>query len=88
VPEAEKRQRLKDLQELQDRHTQEKNTALEGCVQEVLVEGPSRNSAQDVTGRTRSWKIVNFKGSPALIGKKVLVKISRGYLHSLRGEME
>ena len=88
VPEAEKRQRLKDLQVLQDRHTQEKNTALEGCVQEVLVEGPSRNSAQDVTGRTRSWKIVNFKGSPALIGKKVLVKISRGYLHSLRGEME
>jgi tRNA-2-methylthio-N6-dimethylallyladenosine synthase len=88
VPEAEKRQRLKDLQVLQDRHTQEKNTALEGCVQEVLVEGPSRNSAQDVTGRTRSWRIVNFKASPALIGKKVLVKISRGYLHSLRGEME
>ena len=88
VPEAEKRQRLKDLQALQDRHTQEKNTALEGHVEEVLVEGPSRNSAQDVTGRTRSWKIVNFKGSPALIGKKVLVKISRGYLHSLRGEME
>ncbi len=87
VPEAEKTKRLKELQALQDRHTQEKNTALEGSVQEVLVEGRSRNSAQDLTGRTRSWRIVNFKGDMGLIGRKVSVKITRGYLHSLWGKM-
>jgi tRNA-2-methylthio-N6-dimethylallyladenosine synthase len=87
VPEAEKTQRLKALQALQDRHTQEKNTALEGSVQEVLVEGRSRNSEQDLMGRARSWRIVNFKGDACLIGRKVSVEISRGYLHSLRGKM-
>ena len=87
VPEAEKTQRLKALQALQDRHTQEKNTALEGSVQEVLVEGRSRNSAQDLTGRTRSWRIVNFKGDMGLIGRKVSLEIIRGYLHSLWGKM-
>lgn len=86
VPESEKRRRLKELQALQDRHTQEKNSALEGSVQEVLVEGRSRNSEQDMMGRARSWKIVNFKGDPELIGGKVSVEITRGYLHSLRGK--
>ncbi|PKN10796.1 MAG: tRNA (N6-isopentenyl adenosine(37)-C2)-methylthiotransferase MiaB [Deltaproteobacteria bacterium HGW-Deltaproteobacteria-5] len=87
VPEVEKTQRLKELQALQDRHTQEKNTALEGSIQEVLVEGLSRNSEQDLMGRARSWRIVNFKGDAGLIGRKVPVEISRGYLHSLRGKM-
>ena len=87
VQETEKRQRLKELQALQDRHTQEKNTELEGSVQELLVEGRSRNSEQDMMGRARSWKIVNFKGEPELIGKLVDVEITRGYLHSLRGKM-
>jgi len=87
VTETEKRQRLKELQALQDRHTQEKNTELEESVQELLVEGRSKNSEQDMMGRTRSWKIVNFKGGPELIGKLVNVEITRGYLHSLRGKM-
>jgi len=85
VPENEKKQRLQELQTLQDQHTQQKNTALEGSLQEVLVEGRSKNSGQDMTGRTRSWRIVNFKGGPELIGKRVFVEITRGYLHSLRG---
>lgn len=86
VAEADKKQRLKELQALQNQHTQEKNEALEGSIQEVLVEGQSKNSQHDLTGRTRSWRIVNFKGFPELIGSLVKVKITRGYLHSLRGE--
>jgi len=88
VPEDEKKQRLKDLQALQNIHTQEKHTALEGSVQEVLVEGFSKNSGQDVMGRARSWKIVNFKGGSELVGQLVNVEITRGYLHSLRGKMK
>lgn len=88
VPNDEKNQRLKDLQALQNRHTQEKHTALEGSVQMVLVEGRSRNSEQDMMGRARSWKIVNFKGGSELVGKLVNVEITRGYLHSLRGKIK
>jgi len=88
VPEAEKSRRLKELQSLQDRHTQEKNSTLAGSIQEALVEGRSKNSAQDMSGRTRSWKIVNFPGGPELAGKLVNVGIIRGYLHSLRGEVQ
>jgi len=88
VSEAEKRRRLKELQTLQNKHTQEINSKLEGTIQEVLVEGRSKNSEHDVMGRTRSWKIVNFKGESKLIGKLVDVNIARGYLHSLRGKLE
>jgi tRNA-2-methylthio-N6-dimethylallyladenosine synthase len=87
VPESEKSQRLRELQALQDQHTQEKNSALEGSVQEVLVEGRSKNSEHDMMGRARPWRIVNFKGGSELIGKRVNVEITRGYLHSLRGKM-
>jgi tRNA-2-methylthio-N6-dimethylallyladenosine synthase len=72
---------------LQDKHTLEKNAALEGSIQELLVEGKSKNSESDLMGRTSSWKIVNFKGEMDLIGKLVNVKISKAYLHSLRGKI-
>ncbi|MDI6742047.1 MAG: tRNA (N6-isopentenyl adenosine(37)-C2)-methylthiotransferase MiaB [Smithella sp.] len=88
VPKDKKNRRLKDLQDLQNKHTQEKHTALEGSIQEVLVEGRSKNSAQDMMGRARSWKIVNFNGGLELVGKLVNVEITRGYLHSLRGNMK
>jgi tRNA-2-methylthio-N6-dimethylallyladenosine synthase len=87
VPLREKQLRLEELQRLQEKHTQEKNTALEGSVQEVLVEGRSKNSQQDLMGRTRSWKIVNFKGAPEIAGKLIRVEITRGFLHSLRGRI-
>ncbi len=87
IEECEKLRRLKQLQVLQDKHTLEKNTALEGSRQELLVEGKSKNSENDLMGRTSSWKIVNFKGEPELMGKLVNVKISKAYLHSLRGEI-
>jgi len=82
-----KRQRLIDLQALQDRHTRQKNDSLAGRTVEVLVDGTSRNTPRDVTGRTRSNKIVNFTGANTLIGKTVRVRIVEAFLHSLRGEM-
>ncbi|PKN52186.1 MAG: tRNA (N6-isopentenyl adenosine(37)-C2)-methylthiotransferase MiaB [Deltaproteobacteria bacterium HGW-Deltaproteobacteria-13] len=87
VEEGEKLRRLEQLQILQDQHTLEKNTSLEGSRQELLVEGKSRNSESDLMGRTSSWKIVNFKGELDMIGKLVDVKISKAYLHSLRGKI-
>jgi tRNA-2-methylthio-N6-dimethylallyladenosine synthase len=86
VEECEKLRRLEQLQMLQDQHTLEKNTALESSKQELLVEGKSKNSENDLMGRTSSWRIVNFEGELELIGKLVDVKISKAYLHSLRGK--
>ncbi|MGD0274687.1 MAG: tRNA (N6-isopentenyl adenosine(37)-C2)-methylthiotransferase MiaB [Syntrophales bacterium] len=82
-----KANRLKILQALQDRHTFNRNEALVGGHAEVLVEGLSRNSHCDVTGRTRTNKIVNLEGDPGLIGKTVMVGILKAHRHSLRGEI-
>ncbi|MEN6623191.1 MAG: tRNA (N6-isopentenyl adenosine(37)-C2)-methylthiotransferase MiaB [Smithella sp.] len=87
IDEIEKQRRLKFLQELQNKHMLEKNICLEGTQQSVLIEGRSKNSENDLTGRTSSWKIVNFKGEKELIGKLMNVKITKAYLHSLRGKL-
>jgi tRNA-2-methylthio-N6-dimethylallyladenosine synthase len=87
VEEKVKQERLSILQEMQKGITLQENQELEGCVEEVLVEGRSKQSAQDVTGRTRSNKIINFEGDLSLTGKLVCVRITKAYAHSLRGEI-
>jgi tRNA-2-methylthio-N6-dimethylallyladenosine synthase len=87
VEEKVKQERLSILQKIQREITFEKNQALEGQVEEVLVEGVSKQSDRDVTGRTRSNKIVNFPGDMTLAGQLVSVKILKAYPHSLRGEL-
>ncbi|MGV8080783.1 MAG: tRNA (N6-isopentenyl adenosine(37)-C2)-methylthiotransferase MiaB [Syntrophales bacterium] len=86
VDERIKSRRLTILQELQDRHTLEKNQREAGRTLEVLVEGTSRNTDADLTGRTRTNRIVNFPGDGAWIGRTVPVAIREAFLHSLRGE--
>jgi tRNA-2-methylthio-N6-dimethylallyladenosine synthase len=86
VEEKIKQQRLAVLQDIQKEITLRKNVAVEGRTEEVLVEGTSKQSDQDMTGRTRTNKSVNFKGDLNLAGKLVPVRITKGYAHSLRGE--
>ncbi len=88
VAEPVKRERLQRLQHLQDEHTLARNRELVGCTEEVLVEGRSKNAVCDMSGRTRSFKIVNFRGGTDISGKTVPVRITAAYLHSLRGELE
>jgi len=85
VEEKLKQERLSILQEMQREITLQKNREREGRLEEVLVEGRSKQSAQDVTGRTRSNKIVNFEGDLSLVGEVVPVRITKAYPHSLRG---
>jgi tRNA-2-methylthio-N6-dimethylallyladenosine synthase len=87
VEEKVKQGRLSMLQEIQKGITLQKNQALEGRVEEILVEGQSKQSEKDVTGRTRSNKIVNFEGDLDLVGKLVPVLITKTFAHSLRGEI-
>jgi tRNA-2-methylthio-N6-dimethylallyladenosine synthase len=58
---------------------------MEGVETEVLVESTSKNSSDDLTGRTRTNRIVNFRGAKDMIGKLVDLRIVRGYANSLRG---
>jgi len=85
VEEKVKQDRLSLLQKIQREITFQKNQELEGGGEEVLVEGRSKQSHEDVTGRTRSNKIVNFRGPLSLVGKLVPVRITNAYPHSLRG---
>jgi tRNA-2-methylthio-N6-dimethylallyladenosine synthase len=86
-PESVKKERLRILQSLQDKHTLERNKELIGRNEDILVEGVSKNSHNDVTGRTRTNRIVNFKGDSGLNGKTVCVMITEAYQHSLRGNL-
>jgi tRNA-2-methylthio-N6-dimethylallyladenosine synthase len=85
VDEDVKNSRLQTVQSLQETHSLEKNRVLEDTIEDVLVEGVSKNCRDDVMGRTRSNKIINFQGGADIIGKTVSVNIVKAYLHSLRG---
>jgi tRNA-2-methylthio-N6-dimethylallyladenosine synthase len=87
IEEKVKQERLSILQEIQKVVTLRKNQELEDRAEEVLVEGQSKQSPQEVTGRTRSNKIVNFEGDLGLVGNLVPVQITKAYAHSLRGEI-
>jgi tRNA-2-methylthio-N6-dimethylallyladenosine synthase len=87
VEEKVKQNRLSILQEIQKEITLQKNQEWEGRVEEVLVEGRSRQSDQDVTGRTRSNKIVNVEGDLSWVGKLVPVRVNKASPHSLRGRI-
>lgn len=79
-------ERLHHFQETQKAITIAKNREMIGKRVEVLVEDISKNSEDDLTGRTRTNKIVNFKGTRDLIKKLVEVEIIKGYANSLKGE--
>jgi tRNA-2-methylthio-N6-dimethylallyladenosine synthase len=61
--------------------------AMGGSVQRVVVENISRKSAQELAGRTENNRVVNFAGSPGMLGRYVDVRILSGTMHTLRGEL-
>lgn len=77
-------ERLTELLSIQDGITTRKNRELEGTSVEVLVEGT--NDSGQLTGRTRTNKIVNFKGPGSLIKTLATVNVARAMRHSLLGE--
>lgn len=87
IDESAKSHRLEILQKLQRRITLKRNQTLEGSYEEILVEGVSKGAKEEMTGRTSSHKVVNFKGCPDLVGQLVKVRIEGGYANSLRGKI-
>ncbi len=87
LSQAEKKDRLARLNSLQSEISKEKNLEYLGRIVEVLVEGPSENKQDVLTGRTRTNKTVNFNGSMELIGQLISVRITQAQSWSLEGEV-
>jgi tRNA-2-methylthio-N6-dimethylallyladenosine synthase len=87
VPEAVKTERFNAVLAIQDAIQLRRNQARIGRCEEVLVEGPSKKGSVQLTGRTRQNRPVNFVGHPSLSGSLVTVKIEKGGVHSLEGQV-
>ena len=87
VSEDEKKERLARLQQRINHQAMQFNRAMLGTEQRILVEGPSKKDIMELTGRTETNRVVNFVGTPDMIGKFVDVKITDVYTNSLRGEV-
>jgi tRNA-2-methylthio-N6-dimethylallyladenosine synthase len=85
VPDAVKAERLAHLQNLQDELTIKANARLVGQTLEVLVEGVSKRSPDQLCGRLRTNQVVNFAGPPHLIGRLARVHLTEAHPHSLKG---
>jgi len=79
--------RLVQLQSYQADVTLRKNFVEVGSIRDVLVEGPSRASNGQMTGRTSQNKVVNFQAPLSSTGRILSVKIAFAYSHSLRGDV-
>lgn len=67
-------------------YARQRNEALVGQEVEVLVDGPSKTDPQVLEGRTRSNKLVLFRGQPRLIGWFVPVRITSAQTFQVWGE--
>ena len=87
IPEDVKHERFNRLVDTINRISAEKNAEYVGTVQQVLVEGTSKNDIMTYSGRTDGFKLVNFKASEDLTGRMVSVRITESNTFSLVGEL-
>jgi tRNA-2-methylthio-N6-dimethylallyladenosine synthase len=86
TPHRVKLARLQRLQARIDEQAQALSQSMVGTRQRVLVEGAARRDATELCGRTANNRVVNFPGSPELLGRFADVTITAALRHSLRGE--
>ena len=86
VPEEEKIRRLNELIALQTEISAQQNKKDEGKVFDVLVEGFSKRSREQLCGRTEQNKMVVFNKNGHHIGETVKVKITSSTSATLLGE--
>ncbi len=85
VPEEVKIRRLNELIALQNEISAERNAAQVGKVVEVLVEGTSKRSREQLFGRTEQNRVVVFDRGQHHIGDRVMVKITDSSSATLKG---
>jgi len=87
TPQPVKLARLQRLQSTIDANARRISQEMVGSTQAVLVEGRSRKDAAELAGRTGNNRVVNFPGSPRLIGQLIDLTITSALPHSLRGQV-
>ncbi|MDA9556259.1 tRNA (N6-isopentenyl adenosine(37)-C2)-methylthiotransferase MiaB [Vibrio sp.] len=87
LTEQEKKNRLYELQHTINQQAMRYSRLMMGTEQRILVEGTSKKNLMELRGRTENSRVVNFEGSPDLIGQFVDVKIVDVFANSLRGEL-
>jgi len=87
VPEEVKSARMQELIELQNKITLRNNKTETGKILVCLVEGPSRTNARVMSARTRTNKIVVFRGEQNMVGKFLPLRIIGYSLTHLEGEV-
>lgn len=87
VSEDTKKQRLQILQQRINQQALRIARNMLGTEQRILVEGPSKKDVMELSGRTENNRVVNFAGTPDMIGEFVDVKVTDVFANSLRGEV-
>ncbi len=87
VPIEVKKQRLAILQNRIQQNTQAISNAMVDTIEPILVHAFSRNSLDDLAGRTENNRVINFKADASYIGRIVPVKIVASRVTTLRGEL-
>ncbi|HEX5125975.1 MAG TPA: tRNA (N6-isopentenyl adenosine(37)-C2)-methylthiotransferase MiaB [Rhodocyclaceae bacterium] len=86
TPAALKQTRLARLQKKIQEQADAISRHMVGSVQRVLVDGLSKKSDQELTGKTDNNRTVNFVGHRRQIGQFIDVRITEAMSHTLRGE--
>jgi tRNA-2-methylthio-N6-dimethylallyladenosine synthase len=83
-----KAERNRRVLEVAQRVGAARSARLNGRTMEVLVDGTSRRSAGELSGRTRCNRVVNFDGQDRVaVGDIVHVRVTDALPHSLRGTL-
>jgi tRNA-2-methylthio-N6-dimethylallyladenosine synthase len=85
---AVKHERLASLQRVLNFHAAQISEAMVGSTQRILVTGPSKKDANELTGKTENMRQVNFAGNASLIGQFVDVTITAALANSLRARLQ
>lgn len=87
LTEEEKHFRLTTLNNVVNDHFLKGRKRFEGEIVEVLVEGPSKNNPDMMTGYTKHNMLVNFACDDCKVGDLLNVKITKAYSWHLAGEI-
>ena len=86
IPEEVKIRRLNEIIEVQNQLSAEANQRCIGKVYEVLVEGTSKRSREQLVGRTEQNRVVVFNRGTHRVGDFVNVRITEASSATLKGE--
>lgn len=87
VSEEEKKQRLYLLQERITQQAMQFSRRKLGTIERILVEGASKKDIMELQGRTECNRVVNFEGTPDMVGQFVDIEITEALNNSLRGKV-